>query len=276
MSRLLIIIPSKDRTIELCGQMQNLLNHDVEFDIFIADMYSNPKELESTHYFRASLELLKNKGHNYIVHRVEGTNQLYGYNAGLAFALANNYDLCLGGDDDLTYEPPFIKQGKEYMETHPECGILVGKTLAPWIHVKDQTIDAKYFKHSEFQGTLKALDEEGYYHCTLLNEEGETLREYEQVYGGFFFRPQEAINVGGFPTHLSPFGYRGEMMLQVATMFSGKKQIMDPSMLSWHYSVPRGGLRLISGDFKLKCREEDLNSWKKFIQRGTPNTGKVL
>ena len=113
MSKLLIIIPSKDRTTELAGLLQNLLNHDEQFDIFIADMYTNPRELETTHYIRASLELLKNKGHNYMVQRVNGTNQLYGYNAGLAFAASKGYDLCLGGDDDLTYEPPFIKQGKE-------------------------------------------------------------------------------------------------------------------------------------------------------------------
>lgn len=276
MSRLLIIIPSKDRKTELSGLLQNLLCQDAEFDLFIADMYSDPRELENSHYFRATLELLKNKGHRYIVQRVEGTNQLCGYNSGLRYAAENNYDLCLGGDDDLTYELGFIRKGKEYMETHPECGILVGKTLAPWKHIRDQTIPAKYFKQPEFQGTIEALEYDGYFHCILFNEEGESVREYQQVYGGFFFRTEDAIKVGGFPSHLSHFGFRGEMMLQVAIMFSGKKQILDPTLLSWHYSVPSGGLRLVTGEFRQKCREEDLNSWKKFILRGTPDTSKVI
>jgi hypothetical protein len=275
LTKTLIIIPSKDRICEIIGLMQNLMTQKGQFDIFVADMYSDPSVLEKNHYFRASLEHLNHMGHNYVVVKVKGTNQLYGYQAGLKYAKDKGYDLCLGGDDDLTYEPGFIETGIRYMEDHPECGILVGKTLVPWLTVESQTVESGWFKTPEFSGTLMALEKDGYFHCTLYNSEDEPIKEYEQVYGGFFFRPDDALKVGGFPTHLSPFGFRGEMMLEVAIMFSGKKQILNPYLLSWHYSVPSGGLRLIDGEFRVRCKQEDLNSWRAFVKRGTPDTSKV-
>jgi hypothetical protein len=94
-------------------------------------------------------------------------------------------------------------------------------------------------------------------------------KDFEQVYGAFWFRPQDAKRVGGFPTYLSPLGFRGEMMTQTAIHFLGKKLRLEPSMWSWHYSASFGGLRLVQGSVRDASLKHDSLLWEKFLERGT-------
>ena len=143
----------------------------------------------------------------------------------------------------MIYEKGFIKTAIDYMIEHPEVGVVVGHTLLPWESKETQVVPESYYGHEDFTGNLDNITRGGYYHCTLIDKRNDQPRAYEQIYGSFFFRTMDALRVGGFPLYLSKAGFRGEMMVQSAIMFSGKKLVLIPSMISWHYSNPYGGLR---------------------------------
>lgn len=279
MSKTLVIIPSKDRPEAINCLLTCLQYQEGDFDIFIGDMCTNPDLYTNNWYLRNQLERLRHMGHNYMVQRVAGTNQLYGYQAGLEYAKEHGYKTCIGGDDDIIYESNWISHGQVLFEHSPDCGILVGYTLLPWQNEAEQTAPEWFLGSPDYQGKLDQLDKGGYYHCSLINPKDKfdgSIRKYEQVYGGFFFRTEDALNVGGFPTHLSPLGFRGEMMLQTAIYFSGKELWLSPALKSWHYSASFGGLKLVQGEFRQKCLEQDQESWRKFIARRKPTTEKVI
>jgi hypothetical protein len=89
------------------------------------------------------------------------------------------------------------------------------------------------------------------------------------IYGGFFFRPEDVMSVGGFPVFLSPLGYRGEMMLETAIFFMNKKLMVDPTMISWHYQATYGGLRF-DPETKAKYLAQDSETWKKWLAKRQP------
>jgi predicted phosphoadenosine phosphosulfate sulfurtransferase len=75
--------------------------------------------------------------------------------------------------------------------------------------------------------------------------------------------------------YLSPFGQRGELILEVAIGRLGKKQIMHPELISWHYYNPTGGLRGLPKETQEKYRAEDFAKWDLFVKRGTADTKEV-
>lgn len=240
-----------------------------EFDIFIADMNENPKYMFDNYLCRSGLERLRHQGRQYLVENIQGTNQLYGYNAGLRHANEHGYEICLAGDDDLIYEPGWIKKGVNHMNNDQDLGVCVGMTLSPRQSLEEQSLgvgmDPACADNPDFDGTLsRGL----YCHCIFVPMD-KTPKYYEQVYGGFFFRTADAIAVRGFPTFLSPLGFRGEMMLQSAIHFLGRKLMVDPTMLSWHYQANYGGLRF---DDKIRAKyvEEDLKIWNSWLAKKLP------
>lgn len=267
MVKTLLIIPTKNRIGAINCLLTNLQTQDYDFDIYIADM-STEYNITDDVLFRRLLEFLKiHRNHKYMVEKVLGNNQLAGQNAGLSFAQREGYDLCFYGDDDLIYEPGYFKMGIEYMKEHPECGVLSGMTLIPSMDIPTQTAPEWFWNHDDYQGKLDLCY---YFHCTLIHPTNEPI-EYEQLFGGFFFRTEDAIKVGGFPDYLSPAGNRGENILHTAIYYLGKKLILNPKMISWHYSVPYGGLR-IPDEIKNEYVKED---WKLFYyirDRKKPST----
>jgi GT2 family glycosyltransferase len=269
MSDTLVIIPTKNRPEHINALVQNLIMQEGEFDVFIADMCTDTKLLYNNTFLRTGLERLRLLGHDYAVENVTGTNQLYGYNAGLNYAIAHKYKYALGGDDDLIYEPGWLKKGRQNMIDDPNLGICVGPTLNPHYSLDAQTIGIGLppdtIDHPDFRGKIEQAD---YYHCIFVPP-GKDLRYYEVVYGGFFFRPEDAQKVGGFPMFLSPLGYRGEMMLETAIFFLGRKLAVDPTMISWHYQAPYGGLRF-DDETKAKHLTQDTETWKKWVVKRLP------
>jgi glycosyltransferase involved in cell wall biosynthesis len=269
MSDTLIIIPTKDRPEHINSLIQNLITQEGEFDVFIADMCTDPTLLYNNSFLRIGLERLRILGHEYSVENVVGTNQLYGYNAGTRHAMRQGYKYCLGGDDDIIYNPKWILKGRQNMVDDSNLGICAGITLNPMYSLESQTIgiglSPDTINHPDFRGRVQEGD---YYHCIFVPPTS-APRYYEVVYGGFFFRPEDVLSVGGFPTFLSPLGYRGEMMLETAIFFMGKKLMVDPTMISWHYQAPYGGLRFDS-DTKAKYLAQDLETWKKWVEKKLP------
>jgi len=269
MNDTLVIVPTKNRPEHVNALVQNLIMQDGEFDLFIGDMSDDPKTLEDNAFLRVGLERMRSLGHNYYVQRVTGTNQLYGYNAGMKFAHDAGYKYCLGGDDDIIYELGWLRKGRQNMVDDPNLGICAGVTLNPRYSLDSQTIGIglpiETINHPDFAGKIDKAD---YYHCIFVPPTKEP-RYYEVIYGGFFFRPDDAVNVGGFPSFLSPLGYRGEMMLETAIFFSGKKIMLDPTMISWHYQCPYGGLRY-PPDVKQQYFDSDMAIWQKWVVRRIP------
>jgi hypothetical protein len=270
-AKTLCIIPTKDRLESINMIVQSLVYQTEHPDVFIADMCSDKTLLKNNWNLSCAIQHYEQHiGGRIVIQRVEGVNQLAGYQAGLEYANWSGYDLCVGTDDDITFEKDWFEQGNAFMrsDTKEEVGVLVGMTFLPHKPLSEQTCPTHLLTHPEYQGTLDVCH---YAHCMFLPPWKER-REYEQVFGPFYFRSRQAKSVGGFPTYLSPLGFRGEMVMQSALFFQGRKLVHDPQMVCWHYSNPRGGLRDLPPPGKDAFLKQDLEVWGKFLARGTAST----
>lgn len=237
--RTLIIIPTKNRIYSLNCVLTSLQYQNADFDIIIIDSSTDYNIIDNQMLVK-QLEFLKNKGHRYLVLKDIGKNQLDALNIGLKYAEQYKYDLCFYGDDDILYEPDFFELGIKYMENYPDCGVLSGLTLNPWQTIEEQTPPSEIWEDEYYQGKLK--NNSSYYHC-ISNHPTDDPIDCETLFAGFFFRTEDAVKVGGFPTYMSPSGNGGENILQTAILYSGKKLRLYPKMVSWHYYISEGGLR---------------------------------
>lgn len=271
MTDTLIIIPTKDRIEYLNCLIQNLIIQEGEFDVFIADMCTDPNLLHNNHLLCCGLERLGHLEHSFCVQPVTGTNQCDSYNAGLAHAIKHGYKYCMGGDDDIIYEPGWMNKGIKHMKDESDLGVCAGITLIPVYSLASQTVgqgvDPEIEKSPGFDGTLA----NGRYEHFVYVPTYKTPIYCEHVYGGWFFRPVDAAKVRGFPTYLSPLGFRGEGFVQTAIFFLGKRMMVDPTMISWHYQSPCGGLRFDHMTRAELVKKDDIY-WEKFIQRRLPRT----
>lgn len=269
-----MIIPTKDRPEYINTMVQNLILQPGTFDLFIADMSTNPSLLKDNWLLNKALLRLQHMGHNWTVVRVEGHNQLFGYQAGLQFAKERDYDFGVASDDDIIFDLDWLRHCEMFMQPHVERACTAGMTLLPWMSREEQKCPDWYLNDREYQG---GLDLCRYYHCTLIPPEGETdkdgrylrpyIREVEQLFGPFMFRVDEFVKVGGFPLFLSPLGFRGEMWPMVASFFDGMKLVVDPDLCCWHYSAAHGGLKLVPGEARERFTKEDGDLWEEFIRR---------
>jgi len=273
MSKTLCIIPTKDRVESINMIVESLMYQTERPDIFIGDMSSDPRLLENNWNLNCSIQHYEKHLNGKVMRmRVNGQNQLAGYQAGMEWAVWQGYDLCVGTDDDIIFEKDWFERGNKFMyeDSLEKVGVLVGMTFLPHKPMSEQTCPTHLLTHPEYQGTLAVCH---YAHCMFLPPWKER-KEYEQVFGPFYFRPRQAKSVGGFPTYLSPLGFRGEMMLQTALHFQGRKLVHDPQMVCWHYSTPFGGLRVLPPPGKDTFLKADLDVWSKFLARGTASTVK--
>lgn len=270
--KVLCIIPTKDRPECINVIIQDLIHQKPTIpDIFIADMSSNPNLLKDNWLLHCATQHYKNVlGGKIILQRVEGRNQLFGHQAGLEYALDNDYDLCVSTDDDITFAEDFFALGKPLMNDE-SVGCVCGYTLLPFQPIAEQSCWMDYALNSpEYQGRLKEMM---WYHCSVIDPRN--IQKYpEQIYGPFFYRAKEMKSVGGFPLYLSPLGFRGESMAQTALYFSGLKHLLDPRMRCWHWSCSFGGLRLVQGDTRKLGLAHDSLIWEKFLERHTPSTAR--
>ena len=257
--------------------VQNLILQAGNFDLFIADMSTDPGLLKNNWLLNKALIRLQHAGHSWTVVRVEGRNQLFGYEAGLQFAQQKGYELGIASDDDIIFGLGWVRDGMMDMALDPKRACLAGMTLLPWMSDEEQKCPDWYLNNPEYQGGLDLCT---YYHCTLIPPEGDTdkegrykeprIREFEQLYGPFLFRIDEFVKVGGFPLFLSPLGFRGEMWPMVASFFDGKKLVRDADMCCWHYSAAHGGLKVFKSEDRERMAKEDEELWQKFVQKREP------
>jgi len=256
--------------------VQNLIQQSGDFDLFIADMSTDPNLLRNNWFLNKALIRLQHTGHSWTVVRVEGHNQLCGYQAGLNFAKEHEYDLGVASDDDIIFDLDWTYSGQVHMDMmhrdpslmgfDSDCACLAGMTLLPWMSDEEQKCPDWYLDNPEYKGGLDLCT---YYHCSLIPPDNR-IREFEQLYGPFFFRVDEFLKVGGFPTFLSPLGFRGEMWPMVASFFDGKKLLVDPRMRCWHYSASHGGLKVFRSEEREQLAKADGALWEEFIRRRQP------
>lgn len=265
--RTLVIVPTKDRAEYINVFLQNLISQQgMDFDLFVADMSTQENYLKDNWLFNKSLNRLGHLGHNWLVSRVRGANQLFGYQAGLAHASAHGYELAAASDDDCVLGACWIRMLTATLERRGDAAVAAGITLLPWMSDEEQTCPDWFVDHKDHAGRLDQTD---YYHATLIPPWTEP-REYEQIYGPFVFRVRDFVEVGGFPTFLSPLGFRGEMWPMEACFFRGRKLLIDPLARCHHYSASHGGLKGIVGEERRRFLAEDTTMWESFIaQRKT-------
>lgn len=260
--RTLVIVPTKDRAEYINIFIQNLITQAGEFDLFIADMSSKESYLKDNWLFNKSLDRLQHMGHSYLVCRTFGHNQLFGYQAGLEHANRLGYHLAVASDDDCVLNQDWIWRLQNLMMRRRDAAVAAGITLLPWMSEEQQTCPDWFLDHKDHAGRLDQTD---YYHATLIPPWTEP-REYEQIYGPFMFSVGDFFHVGGFPTFLSRLGFRGEMWPMEACFFRGRKLLIDPLARSYHYSASHGGLKMVQGDERQKCLDEDKARWESFIR----------
>ncbi|MFA5378910.1 MAG: hypothetical protein WC455_24365, partial [Dehalococcoidia bacterium] len=191
-SKVLVICPTKDRPEFINTMLQNLAMQDMDIDLFIGDMSTDPKLLKNNWFLDTAIQhYQKVRKRKVILQRVEGHNQLFGYQAGLEYALDHGYDLCVGTDDDIIFEQSWFRRGRRLMDLLQGAGVLVGYTLLPFQTIDEQTAPDGYLDHPDYQGRLKECL---WYHCSVLDPRM-IQKDFEQVYGAFWFRPQDAKRV---------------------------------------------------------------------------------
>lgn len=247
------------------------------FDLFIADMSTDPELLKNNWFLNKALIRLQHCGHSWTVVRVEGHNQLFGYQAGLNFAKEHGHALAVASDDDIIFGQEWLYDCRLVMSRRPDCACLAGMTLLPWMSDEQQKCPDWYLNNPEYKGGLDLCT---YYHCTLIPPEPKTngdgryieplIKEYEQLFGPFMFRVDEFLKVGGFPLFLSRLGFRGEMWPMVASFFDGMKLLRDPNIRCWHYSAAHGGLKVFRTEERDKLAKEDGELWDLFVQKRIP------
>ena len=267
MGRTLVIVPTKDRPECINIFVQNLINQPGEFDLFIADMSTDPNLPRNNWLLGAGLRRLQHAGHNWLVARTDGWNQLFGYKKGLQHACDGRYEFAIASDDDCVFEPGWIERLHETIDKTKDAAAIAGITLLPWMSVEEQKCPDWFLDDEDYAGKL---DQGDYYHATLVPP-WKDLRAYEQLFGPFIFRVQDFVDVGGFPTFLSRLGFRGEMHPMTACLFNGAKLYIDPLALCWHYSASYGGLKLVTGDDREKCLKLDTIEWDMLVASREPS-----
>jgi len=273
MAKTLVIVPTKNRPEYMNCLVQNLIYQEGEFDVYIGDMSDDHAILSNNWLFRNGLERLRILGHSYFLTHIDGTNQLDALNAGLDYAVHMGYEYCLDVDDDIIFDPLWIKKGIQHMSDDYNLGCCTGITLIPSRTIEQQTIggadsglDASLENHPDFDGSI---EHGSFVHCVYMPVH-KTPWYYERIYGPYFFRAADGEKVGGFPKYLSPSGFAGEGIFQSAIFFMGRKLMVDPDMICWHYQAPYGGLRY-DPHTRQKHIEHDLAIGKKMMDRRLPD-----
>lgn len=262
MIKTLVIVPTKDRAEYINAFVQNLIKQPGVFDLFIADMSTDSDYLKDNWFINKGLERLQHCGHNYVVHKTSGYNQLFGYQVGLHYAVRYGYDCAVASDDDCIFDIGWLETLLPNLQRE-DVSVAAGITLLPWMSDEDQRCPEWFVEHKDHAGTLDQVD---YYHATLIPPWTEA-REYEHIYGPFLFKTSDFWEVGGFPQFLSPLGFRGEMWPMEACHFRGKKLLVDPKAKCYHYSASHGGLKMVGGEDRGRFLESDKAMWDEFVRR---------
>lgn len=262
-----MIVPTKDRPEYINTMVQNLIMQQGDFDLFIADMSTDPDLLRNNWLLNKALMRLQYKGHSWTVVRVDGHNQLVGYQAGLKFAEGHGYEFGVASDDDIIFDLGWFEKGNRLMAQSPDIGCLAGMTLLPWMSNEEQKCPDWYLNSPEYKG---GLDHCTYYHCSLIPPDDEEMKDYEQLFGPFFFRVDDFVAVGGFALFLSKLGFRGEMFPMVATFFKGRRLVRYAGMHCYHYSAAHGGLKVFKSEEREELMKADSALWEEFIRKHQP------
>lgn len=67
--------------------------------------------------------------------------------------------------------------------------------------------------------------------------------QVDHLYSTFLYRSDIGKIVGGYPTTLSRVGFREETIFTYSMKAAGYQLIYDPEPITWHLSIPSGGIR---------------------------------
>jgi hypothetical protein len=267
MERVLIILPTKDRLEYICTCMEALVGQAGAWDLFVADMNTDGGALRNSWLFSRILDRLYLRGHSWLVTRIEGNNTMDGAQTALEFAHDKGHELAVLTDDDIVLDSGWIATLQRDHAEHPDASSIVGMTLLPWMSEQEQMAPHSLLVSRDYAG--EANERFPYWHCTLIPP-WKDVRGYEQVYGAFMFKVEHFYEVGGFPLFLSPAGCRGEQWPMQACRGRGRTLEVDPTVKSWHYSAPTGGLRWMGPDRKAEYQKADFELfWRWMAKRPT-------
>lgn len=262
--KVLVAIPTKDRLPSLAKLLHNLAEQDYPFfDVIIVDD-SKVANLPGDQPVLDGFSHLYSTGRGCYACRGVGHGQSVAHGQMLNHALNNKYRLVLRIDDDILLEKDVIRKLVEAFvkDEKVECAAIGYVLLNPDVPKEVQYAPSDWRNRPEYAGTI--------YPCVLnaqvVQYNDVIERDVQHLYSSYLYRPELMASVGGFPTDLSPAGFREETIGLYELFLQGWKIKFLTDCIGWHYNAPEGGLRSIPQDSRMRMYEEDQRKFEKKIR----------
>ncbi|MFA5378912.1 MAG: glycosyltransferase [Dehalococcoidia bacterium] len=262
--RILVGIPTKDRLGYLAKLLDSLNKQDYPFfDVLVVDD-SKVANLPGDQGVMEEANKLMSKGRGWYACRGVGQNQAVAHNNILSYSLSRGYKLVLRVDDDITLEPDFISKLADAFvkDEKVEYAAVGGVFLNPEHPANMQYAPPDWRNRPEFGGTINpcVLNHQ----VVLYNDVEE--REVQHLYSSYMYRPELVAKAGGFPSDLSPQGFREETIPIYTLWLQGWKLKFLTKAVGYHFNAQTGGLRSISEESRMRMFEEDNAKFVRKIQ----------
>jgi len=136
-------------------------------------------------------------------------------------------------DDDTTLESDCLELLVDKIKSDDNIGAVAPMVLNPSMPNQnlfvDKPIEGHIYNISQSPQWVVTKDTEPF--------------EVEHFHCSFLYRTQTVRNIGGWDMRLSPVGHREETDISNRIFRSGKKLVVIPKAIMWHYRSETGGIR---------------------------------
>ena len=159
-------------------------------------------------------------------------------------------------DDDEIAEPNVLETLVSNIDDN--VGAIGGLVLDPKEAVCNLPAD---INHNKIEEVITAPNIQWFKH--------NGVKEVDHLYSSFLFRKKAAKH--GYCTELSPIGHHEESLFSFEMKRNGWRILVDPSVITWHYRFPKGGIRSYKDENYWKHDEEvfkrKMEIWRKNLDK---------
>lgn len=217
-------IPTKDRYDSLVLTLAGLaLQTYKDFHIIIVDDSDDPKDLRQLPTYQIVFELLNSQKISWQV--------IYGRHLGQHHSHQMVQDLSKAKwiwriDDDEIPEPDVLEKLLSYTYTCPELGAVGGLVLPPAPTLLPPTAD-------------NLISDLNLPNIQWFRHRKEWVHSVEHLHSTFLYRR----GMVKYELSLSPAAHREETLFTYELFRAGCRLMVDPSIVTWHFRAPQGGIR---------------------------------
>lgn len=198
-----------------------------------------------------TLKLIEKEGHRWKMWRGPRQGPPISHNRVL-YGTEHEWILIIG--DDNIPEPTYIEE---------LVNALQGDNIAA---VGGITLHNETYFHAYTKKEIEHRKESIFTPIQWKRHQDKSIKDSKHLYGGFLYRTDIGIAIGGFPRNLSNVGYREETDFTYRLHLSGFKMYVVPKAFQFHYRAPNGGIRCPEW-MKKELYESDEKKFKEKLIR---------